>query len=204
MLMKNFSNAATAEQAKQTKIKNTIKREILKMTEAKKGIDVILLYRILKNEKDGAAWKMAFQTEHSNAKSRDNEAVPTKDGPLQNMAPIVYEFSATSIIAKGDTYIDELDDAFDAAEIIEIWEIDKAEKGTEKNSDKFKATYFQGYVSSFSKTSNSEDGLALEMEFAINGVGQKGYATLTEEQANVVSYVFKDTVKVEEPAGNNN
>lgn len=202
--MKNFSNAATAEQAKQTKIKNTIKREILKMTEAKKGIDVILLYRILKNEKDGAAWKMAFQTEHSNAKSRDNEAVPTKDGPLQNMAPIVYEFSATSIIAKGDTYIDELDDAFDAAEIIEIWEIDKAEKGTEKNSDKFKATYFQGYVSSFSKTSNSEDGLALEMEFAINGVGQKGYATLTEEQANVVSYVFKDTVKVEEPAGNNN
>lgn len=204
MLMKNFSNAATAEQAKQTKIKNTIKREILKMTEAKKGIDVILLYRILKNEKDGAAWKMAFQTEHSNAKSRDNEAVPTKDGPLQNMAPIVYEFSATSIIAKGDTYIDELDDAFDAAEIIEIWEIDKAEKGTEKNSDKFKATYFQGYVSSFSKTSNSEDGLALEMEFAINGVGQKGYATLTEEQANVVSYVFKDTVKAEEPAGNNN
>lgn len=202
--MKNFSNAATAEQAKQTKIKNTIKREILKMTEAKKGIDVILLYRILKNEKDGAAWKMAFQTEHSNAKSRDNEAVPTKDGPLQNMAPIVYEFSATSIIAKGDTYIDELDDAFDAAEIIEIWEIDKAEKGTEKNSDKFKATYFQGYVSSFSKTSNSEDGLALEMEFAINGVGQKGYATLTEEQANVVSYVFKDTVKAEEPAGNNN
>lgn len=202
--MKNFSNAATAEQAKQTKIKKTIKREILKMTEAKKGIDVILLYRILKNEKDGAAWKMAFQTEHSNAKSRDNEAVPTKDGPLQNMAPIVYEFSATSIIAKGDTYIDELDDAFDAAEIIEIWEIDKAEKGTEKNSDKFKATYFQGYVSSFSKTSNSEDGLALEMEFAINGVGQKGYATLTEEQANVVSYVFKDTVKVEEPAGNNN
>lgn len=202
--MKYFSNAATAEQAKQTKIKNTIKREILKMTEAKKGIDVILLYRILKNEKDGAAWKMAFQTEHSNAKSRDNEAVPTKDGPLQNMAPIVYEFSATSIIAKGDTYIDELDDAFDAAEIIEIWEIDKAEKGTEKNSDKFKATYFQGYVSSFSKTSNSEDGLALEMEFAINGVGQKGYATLTEEQANVVSYVFKDTVKVEEPAGNNN
>ncbi|SLN01900.1 Phage tail protein [Brachybacterium faecium] len=204
MLMKNFSNAATAEQAKQTKIKNTIKREILKMTEAKKGIDVILLYRILKNEKDGAAWKMAFQTEHSNAKSRDNEAVPTKDGPLQNMAPIVYEFSATSIIAKGDTYIDELDDAFDAAEIIEIWEIDKAEKGTEKNSDKFKATYFQGYVSSFSKTSNSEDGLALEMEFAINGVGQKGYATLTEEQANVVSYVFKDTVKAEETAGNNN
>ena len=202
--MKYFSNAATAEQAKQTNIKKTIKREILKMTEAKKGIDVILLYRILKNEKDGAAWKMAFQTEHSNAKSRDNEAVPTKDGPLQNMAPIVYEFSATSIIAKGDTYIDELDDAFDAAEIIEIWEIDKAEKGTEKNSDKFKATYFQGYVSSFSKTSNSEDGLALEMEFAINGVGQKGYATLTEEQANVVSYVFKDTVKVEEPAGNNN
>ena len=75
--------------------------------------------------------------------------------------------------------------------------IDKAEKGTELNIDKYKATYFQGYVSSFSKTPNSEDALELEIEFAINGIGQKGYATLTTNQAEVVSYVFKDTVKVE-------
>lgn len=168
------------------------------MAEAKKGIDVILLYRVLKNEAKEAAWKMAFQTEHSNGKSRDADSTATKDGPIQNMAAIEYDFSATSIVAVGDKHIDELDDAFDNSELIEIWEIDKAEKGTDTDVDKYKATYFQGYVSSFSKTPNAEDALELEIEFAINGIGQKGYATLTTDQAEVVSYVFKDTVKVEE------
>ncbi|TRW72835.1 phage major tail protein, TP901-1 family, partial [Lactococcus lactis] len=32
------------------------------------------------------------------------------------------------------------------------------------------------------------------MEFGVFGKPQKGNATLTEEQANVVQYVFKDTV----------
>ena len=168
------------------------------MAEAKKGIDVILLYRLLKNESKEAAWKMAFQTEHNNGKSRDSDSTATKDGAIQNLAAIEYDFSATSIVAVGDSHVEELDEAFDNAELIEIWEIDKAEKGTVENVGKYKATYFQGYVSSFSKTPNAEDALELELEFAINGMGQKGYATLTDNQAEVVSYIFKDTVKVEE------
>ena len=32
------------------------------------------------------------------------------------------------------------------------------------------------------------------MEFGVFGKPQKGYATLTNEQAAVVQYVFKDTV----------
>lgn len=168
------------------------------MAEAKKGIDVILLYRILKMEKSEAAWKMAFQTEHTNGKSRDADSTATKDGPIQNMSAIEYDFSATSIVAVGDKHVDELDEAFDNEELVEIWEIDKSEKGAGDEIDKYKATYFQGYLSSFSKSPNSEDSVELELEFAINGIGQKGYATLTDEQAEVVAYVFKDTTKVEE------
>ncbi len=39
--------------------------------------------------------------------------------------------------------------------------------------------------------------LELSLEFGVFGKPQKGYATLTDEQADVVQYVFKDTVKEE-------
>ena len=142
-----------------------------KTYEAKKGVDIILLYRLLKNAKTEAAFKLAFQTEHKNEISRDADAQKTKDGNIQSLSAIEYDFSATSIAAKGDPHIDELKKALINGELVEIWEIDKAEK----NSD------------------NSEDSVELELEFSINGVGKDGFATLTADQAEVVQYVFKDT-----------
>ena len=112
--------------------------EVKKTYEAKKGIDIILLYRLLKNAKKEAAYKLAFQTEHSNEISRDADAQKTKDGNIQNLGAVEYDFSATSIVAKGDTHIDELRDALIKGDIIEIWEIDKAEKNQD---NKYKATY---------------------------------------------------------------
>ena len=161
--------------------------------EAKKGIDVILLYRLLKNARTDKAFKMAFQTEHSNEISRDSDAQKTKDGIIQNLGNIEYDFSATSILAKGDPNADELKKAMIDGEIVEIWEIDKAENGTGANVNKYKATYYQGYVTKYGRSANSDDSIELEIEFAINGVGQEGYATLTAEQASVVQYTFKDT-----------
>lgn len=163
--------------------------------EAKKGVDVILLYRLLKNATKEAAWKMAFQTEHENELSRDTDSVDTKDGKIQTLKPVEYDFSATSIIAKGDSHVDEIKKALINGDLVEIWEIDKAEEGTDTNQGKYKATYFQGYIGSYKATANAEDALELELEFAINGVGQEGYATLSKEQADAVQYVFKDTVK---------
>ena len=72
-----------------------------------------------------------------------------------------------------------------------MWEIDKAEKGSD---GKYKAKYLRAYLTSFSYEPNSEDALELSLEFGVFGKPQKGQATLTEEQANVVQYVFKDTV----------
>ena len=37
---------------------------------AKQGKDIILLYRVLSKASKEAAWKLAFQTEHSNEKTR--------------------------------------------------------------------------------------------------------------------------------------
>ncbi len=79
--------------------------------EALKGIDVILLYRLLKKETQEAAWKMAFQTEHENGLSRDSDSTVTKDGNVQSLSPVEYDFSATSIVAKGDSHVDEMKQA---------------------------------------------------------------------------------------------
>lgn len=164
---------------------------------AKQGKNIILLYRLLTKAKDEAAWKLAFQTDHSSEKTRDYNTTPTKDGPVGALAAAEYSLSATSIAADGDTHIDEMDDAFDNGDIVEVWEIDKAEKGTGENSDKHKAKYLRAYLTSFSYEPNSEDALELSLEFGVFGKPQKGYATLTDEQADVVQYVFKDTVKEE-------
>ena len=102
-----------------------------KTYEAKKGVDIILLYRLLKNAKTEAAFKLAFQTEHKNEISRDADAQKTKDGNIQSLSAIEYDFSATSIAAKGDPHIDELKKALINGELVEIWEIDKAEKNSE-------------------------------------------------------------------------
>lgn len=158
---------------------------------AKQGKDIILLYRVLSKASKEAAWKLAFQTEHSNEKKRDYNTTATKDGPVGALAAIEYSLSATSIAANGDPHLDEMDKAFDDGEIIEVWEIDKAEKGSD---GKYKAKYLRAYLTSFSYEPNSEDALELSLEFGVFGKPQKGQATLTKEQANVVQYVFKDTV----------
>lgn len=158
---------------------------------AKQGKDIILLYRLLSKATEEAAWKLAFQTEHSNEKTRDYNTTATKDGTIGSLAAIEYSLSATSIAANGDPHLGEMDDAMDNGDIIEVWEIDKAEKGSD---GKYKAKYLRAYLTSFSYEPNSEDALELSLEFGVFGKPQKGQATLTEEQANVVQYVFKDTV----------
>ena len=163
---------------------------------AKQGKDVILLYRLLSKATEEAAWKLAFQTEHKNEKSRDYNTTATKDGPIGALAEVEYKLSATSIAANGDPHLDEMDQAFDDAAILEVWEIDKAEKGSD---GKYKAKYLRAYLTSFSYEPNSEDALELSMEFGVFGKPQKGYATLTDEQADVVQYVFKDTAKETTP-----
>lgn len=160
------------------------------MLTAKKGIDSILLFRILKEQKKKAAAKLAFQTEHSSEKSRDTNSSQTKDGVLKTVGGLEVTFSATSIMAENDPLVAELEQAMDNGELVEIWEI---EKGAAKVAEKYPATYYQGYITSFNKTKNAEDLVELEMEFGINGAGAAGNATLTDEQAQVVQYVFEDT-----------
>ena len=140
---------------------------------AKKGIDSILLFRVLKDAQTAEGAKLAFQTEHSTEKSRDTNTVQTKDGVLQSVGGIEVSLSATTIMSEGDELIKKLENAMDKGELVEIWEI---EKNAKQVGGKYEATYYQAYITSFNKTKNSEDLVELELEFAVNGVGAKGYA----------------------------
>lgn len=180
--------------------------------EAKQGIHSILLFRLLKEAGEQDAAKLAFQTEHEVGKSRDVDGQKTKDGIIQSVGALEYDFKATSILAKGDKLAAKLEKAMEDGELVEIWDIDSEEaikeprddeiakvwgikNGTSGGNDKYLATYYQGYISSFSAKKNAEENIEIEMEFAINGVGKKGFATLTKDQKAAVQYAFKDTTK---------
>ncbi|HER1131036.1 TPA: phage major tail protein, TP901-1 family [Streptococcus pyogenes] len=185
-------------------------QEQTKQLEAKQGIHSILLFRLLKEASSEVATKLAFQTEHEVGKSRDVDGQKTKDGIIQSVGALEYDFKATSILAKGDTLAAKLEKAMEDGELVEIWDIDSEEaskkndengiakvwdikNGTNGGENKYLATYYQGYISSFSAKKNAEENIVIEMEFAINGVGQKGDATLTNDQKKAVQYAFKDT-----------
>ena len=92
--------------------------------------------------------------------------------------------------------LDSLEDAMVNDEKIEIWEANLDEPAS-AGANKFKGKYFQGYITELEKTSNAEDMVEVSLTFGINGTGQKGDVTVTTEQQEIASYVFKDTTKTE-------
>jgi TP901-1 family phage major tail protein len=158
---------------------------------AVQGSKIIYLFRILKDAATKTACAMAFVTENSRSKSKDADTVATKDGSIRTTGATETEITATALLAVGDSLAEELEDAMDTDELIEVWEVNLAEKGTGDN--KFKGRYFQGYLTEFELSSSSEDHAEYSTTFGINGAGAKGEVTVTEEQQEVAAYVFKDT-----------
>lgn len=164
-------------------------------TEAVQGKKIIYLYRLLKEAATESAKGIAFTTENGRTKSKDADTTATKDGTIRTPGALEVEITATSILAKGDTTIDKLEEALDNDELLEIWEVNLLEKGTSSDAEKFKAKYFQGYLTELEYTSNAEDNVEVSLTFGCNGKGEAGYATVTKEQQELANYVFADTQK---------
>lgn len=160
--------------------------------EAVSGKKIVYLYRILSTATSKAAAALAFTTENSRTKSKDADSTETKDGPIRTPGAAEVEITATSILAKGDTLIDELEAAMDNDSLIEIWEANLEEPAT-GGTNKFKGRYYQGYLTEFEKTSGAEDFVECSLTFGINGAGASGDVTVTADQQEVAAYVFADT-----------
>lgn len=168
-----------------------------KELEAVQGIDVILLFRILKDAAANPATKLAFQTEHELTESSDTESTATKDGPVNGNGTSETEISCTSIYARNDEMVKKLRQARRDGETVEIWEVDVRDKD---ETGKYGATYFRGKVTEFSKKPAAEGLTEVSLTFKVDGEGQDGRATLTAEQEEVVQYKFADTTQATAPA----
>lgn len=161
---------------------------------AVKGNKIIYLFRILDEASTTDATTIAFTTENTMTMSKDSDTTVTKDGSIRTPGEAEVEISVTALLAKGDTMYAKLKDAMLNNKIIEIWEANLEEPaGTDSN--KFKGTYFQGYMTEFEKSSSSEDFTEVSTTFAINGTGVDGDVTVSATQQAIAAYVFKDTTK---------
>ena len=162
--------------------------------EAVSGKKLVYLYRIMSKSASENGVALAFTTENERTKTKDSDSVVTKDGSIRVPGAVEQEITATSLLAKGSAFVDELEDAMDNDEIIEIWEAN-LEEPVGSTTNKFKGMYFQGYLTEVAKASNAEDHVEVSLTFAINGNGKRGDVTVTEEQQEVAEYVFTDTSK---------
>ena len=162
--------------------------------EAVQGKKIVYLYRVASKEATANGTTLAFTTENRRTMSKDADSTATKDGSIRTPGTAEVEITATSILAKGDTLLDELEKAMDKDELMEVWEANLDEPA-EEGENKFKGKYFQGYLTEFEKTSSAEDFVECSLTFGINGSGADGDVTVSVEQQEVAAYVFKDTQK---------
>ena len=162
--------------------------------EAVQGKKIIYLYRILEEAATTDGTALAFTTENERTKSKDADSTATKDGSIRTPGVAEVEITATSILSKGDTLVDKLESALDNDKVIEIWEVNLAEP-VQTGANKFKGKYFQGYLTELGITSSAEDFTEVSLTFGINGNGADGEVTVSAEQQEQASYVFKDAAK---------
>lgn len=163
------------------------------MPEKISGQDYLLFFRAWKNRETESGAKLAFQTEHSVDLEKDTDTTQTKDGNINTITDGDNTISFTSLAYRDDegtqTVWEKLRQYFKDEELVEVWEVDRNGKTT---GEKYKADYYQGYFTSFSKSAPSDDNSELDVEFAINGQGVSGEVELSEEQQALAQYVFHD------------
>lgn len=161
--------------------------------EAVKGSKVVFLYRVLEQATQTEGAILAFTTENGLNISKDADSTATKDGSIRTPGEAEIEITASSIFKKGDEVIEKLKSAMLNDKILEIWRANLEAPGTGEN--KFKGTYYQGYLTSFEETSNAEDYVEYSLTFGINGKGADGDVTVTVEQQEAAQYTFTDTTQ---------
>lgn len=158
------------------------------------GKRIVYLFRPLSLEKEQAATRLAYTKENEKSMSKDADVTATKDGPLRSPGEAEIEITATSVLAKGDKMIPALQSAMLNNELVEIWEANLDEPV--ETANKFKGTYYQGYITEQTLSSPSDDWVEVSQTFGINGTGATGEVTIPQEQLDEAMYVFKDTTKV--------
>ena len=162
-----------------------------------KGKNIVLLIRDLSKPATEADY-ILYQTDFSKTISKEIDETVTKTGTIKATSDSSTEISVTALAQEDDAVLDTLEDGMHTDKKYGFWEINKAVQGSGAgDTGKYKALYYEGEITNFDLTAGAEGPIEVTMDLTINGVGQRGFATLTEEQEEFVQYVFKDTVASE-------
>ena len=164
------------------------------MAVAVSGKQIVYLYRLLSEASSSAGANLALTTSNSRSVSKDADSTATKDGSIRTPGVASIEISATAILAVGDTMIGKLEQAMLNDSVIEVWEANLAEPAG-SGTNKFKGTYYQGYLTSFEKSSPSDGFVECAMTFGLSGNGAAGNVTVTTEQQEAAVYTFADATQ---------
>lgn len=157
------------------------------------GKQMVLLLRP-SSKRATAANLLSLETEHSISISKDASSTATKEGTIRTPGSPEVEITSTSVLSAGDQMISDLKSAMLGDEIIDIWRVNLAEKGTGDN--KYKGTYYQGYLTSMELSAPADGQVEVSLTFGVNGAGVDGETTVTADQVEEALYAFKDTVAV--------
>ncbi|MDO4614630.1 MAG: phage major tail protein, TP901-1 family [Lachnospiraceae bacterium] len=158
------------------------------------GKRIVYLFRIRENKASADGTIIALVTENSRSASVDADSTATKDGTIRTPGTPEVEISSTSILAAEDTMIPALEEAMLNNKLVECWEANLDEPADD-SSTKFAGRYYQGYITSFEKTSNAEDMVEISIDYGANGSGVAGDVTVSAEQQAAAAYQFEDAVK---------
>lgn len=153
------------------------------------GKQLVYAIRVLDDAATDAAQILSFTTENNRSVSKDADTTATKDGSIRTTGATEIEITGTAKMVKGGTLYDKIEAAMKNDKLFEVWEINRAEPGTSGNEGKYKANYYQGYMTSWEIASSAEDYVEVSWTFGANGEGKTGYATLTAEQEAAADYV---------------
>lgn len=162
------------------------------------GKDKILMFRILDEDHEKDAAKLALQIEHTLSCERSVDTTQTKDGAVTSDGGLEYSLELTAV-ASEDEVNRMLRSSVDDKKTLEVWEINLA--GQKNEEGKYPALYMQGKLEGWELPANVEDLAEISTTLKIDGSPQAGFATVSKEQEKAILYAFRDVTKVEGEEG---
>ena len=151
------------------------------------GKSIVTFFRLLKNAAKEAATLLPGQTSAEFDPQRDSDSTVTKDGSFQTSSSLETDLevdfiNSTSVIA------DQFYDSVLNNEKMEIWLVNTARKNA---AGQYFAWYMQGTVSEDDNSNDADDISERDVSFSINGIPQRGWLDLSQDQQEQIDYVFR-------------
>ncbi|WP_204123117.1 phage major tail protein, TP901-1 family [Lacticaseibacillus mingshuiensis] len=150
------------------------------------GKDVVTFMRRYLTRATAKASLIPYQTGMTFGVSRDSDSTSTKDGPVNSQSSLETDFSV-DFINNTSTIADEALDAAISGERIEAW---KVNRGRRNATGQCEAWYVQGTISEDTGDNDSDDNATRSLTIAVDGEPKHGWVTLSDEQEELIDYVF--------------